>query len=452
MKVKKYMLMFWLILTLVATASCSEENIDTKVRETKDSKAEIKIDVMGKEYYLLNAIKEFNEAHKDVKIGYDTVTRNDEYKNKYITKLVAGEGPDIIRIEPWLLSAVNKVTNSGILYDLNEVINKDKSFKISDYNQKVLDGGIINGKRFFVPVCYTFPTFYSKYENLKENGVITEGSKWTLGYMADKAQSYIQKNANSGKCFMIYNGNFVFSSIVKISGLNLVDYEKKEAKFMSPEFIDLLNIYQKLYPTVKEKTEFNVTSSGSGDSKELTSDCSELDNDTALIMGNQDPLVWFRDGLNKKLNNYLFPQYNDKRNILIETVLSFAINSKSAYKNEAYEFLKLVLSEKFQDNSIQDSFMLTIPVNNNAYLNNVNFYISNLGNTQPVNGEYDAEKRKEQVKEQYQEIQRISVCDTIDAQVYDIIDSEAKNFIDGKYSAEKTAEIIQEKVMLYLNE
>ena len=93
-----------------------------------------------------------------------------------------------------------------------------------------------------------------------------------------------------------------------------------------------------------------------------------------------------------------------------------------------------------------------IPVNNNAYFNNVNFYINNLSNSQVVDGEYDAEKRKAQVKEQYQEIQRISRCDTVDAQVYNIIDGEVKAFIDGKYTAEKTAEIIQDKVILYLNE
>ncbi len=452
MKTKNYIVILLLIITLVQITSCSSDETVKEASKTNAATAEIKIDVMEREYYLLAAIKEFNETHKTIKINYDTVTRNDEYKNKYITELISGEGPDIIRIEPWLLSAVNKVANSGILYDLNEVINKDKSFEMSDYNQKVLDEGIINGKRFFIPICYTFPTFYSRFEVLKENGIITEDSKWTLDYMADAATKFMQKNSNNGKCFMIYNGKFVFSSIVKISGLSLVDHEKKEAKFMSHEFIDLLDIYKKLYPAVKEKTKFTATSSGSGASKEITSDCSELDNNTALIMGNQEPLVWFRDGLNKKLNNYLFPQYTDKKNILIETVLSFAINSNSTYKNEAYEFLKLVLSEKFQDNSIQDSFMLCIPVNNNAYFNNVNFYLRNLGNTQAVNGEYDAEKRKAQVKEQYKEIQRISVCDTLDAQVYEIIDSEAKAFIDEKYSAEKTAEIIQDKVMLYLNE
>lgn len=448
MKFKKYAIVFLLISTILLSTSCSNENTNSKVSDTVNLKSEIKIDVMDKEYHILAAINEFNEKHKTVKISYDTVTRDEEYKNKYITKLVSGEGSDIIRIEPWLLTAVNKVANSGILYNLDEAIKKDKSFIISDYNQKVLEGGIINGKRVFIPICYTFPTFYSKYESLKKNGIITEGNKWTLGYMADEAEKYTHNN--NGKYFMVYTGNFALSNIVKISGINLIDSDKKVAKFTSPEFIDLLNIYKKLNTTGKEKTEFSVTSSGSADSKEVTSDCSELDSGTALIMGNQDPLMWFKDGLNKKLNTYLFPQYTDKRSILIEPALSFAINSKSSHKDKAYEFLKLLISEQYQTNS--NSYLLSIPVNNNAYLNSVNFYINNLGNSEAVAGEYDAEKRKEQVKEQYQEIQKISVCDSVDAQVYDIIDNEAKYFIDGKYSAEKTAEIIQNKVTLYLNE
>ncbi len=452
MKTKNRIGILLLIITLVATTSCSSDETIKEASQTKAATAEIKIDVMKHEKYLLAAIMEFNETHKNVRINYgDLITFNEEYRNKYITSLAVGEGPDIIRIEPNLFVAVNKMVNSGIFYDLNESINKDKGFNFSDYNQKVLESGIINGKRFFIPLGYYFRAFFVKGGALKENGFTTGGSKWTLENFADEAYSFTQKNKDKGKSFMV-TGYLALSDIVKISGLNFIDYVKKEVKLDSSEFIDLINIYKKLNSTVKLTREITATATMSDDVLGITTVCPEFDNGTALIMDNRLLYqMWFRDLINEKSNVYLFPQYDGKKNILLEPMVSFAINSKCTHKDEAYEFLKLLLSEEYQSVGGMKRDFSYLPVNNNAYLNNVDSHISNL-NDQAVEEVYDAEKRKAQVREQYKEIQRISRCDTVDTQVYNIIDSEAKAFIDGKYSAEQTAKIIQDKVMLYLNE
>ncbi len=453
MKAKKYMLMLLLIITLVVTASCSGDKIDKNSIKPKDSVAEIKIDVITYNRFLLSAIGEFNKTHKNIKINYgDVISYSEDYKNKYITRLSVGEGPDIITVIPELrlLTAVHKTAASGIFYDLNELIEKDKSFKLSDYNKKVMDSVVIGGKRFLMPLSYNFSTYTAKDGVLKKNGFTTEGQKYTLQNFADEVYAFMQKNKGTGKYFMtLYN--FTLSDIVKISGLNLIDIEKKNAKFDSKEFVDLLNIYKNLY---SEKTELSsgITINGGEDVFDMSLVCPDFDNGNALIINNINNPIWCRDKNNKTTNTYIFPQYTNKKSILLEPNLSLAINSKCKYKKEAFEFIKMLMSEEYQKSGGINGFNHYLPVNNNAYLNNVNFYISNLGNTQPVNGEYDAEKRKVQVKEQYQEIQKISVCDTVDAQVYDIIDGEAKAFIDGKYSAEKTAAIIQNKVMLYLNE
>ncbi len=444
--------MILLILTLATTVSCSEENADNKVIGAKDLKVEIKMDVLGYDRYILAAIKQFNETHKDISITYgDIISYSEEYKNKYITRLSVGEGPDIIRVdnELGLLTAAHKTADTGIFYNLNELIDKDKNFKLSDYNQKVMNSGIINGKRFLIPLRYNFSTYFAKDGILKKNGFTTEGQKYTLENFADEVYTFMQKNKGTEKYFMTLH-NFTLSDIVKISGISFVDLNKKNAKFNSTEFVDLLNIYKKLHSVEKEISK-DIGYYSSEDTFGSSMICPDFDNGNSLIINNMDSQLWSRDRYNKVANTYIFPQYTNKKSILLEPMLYFAINSKCKYKKEAFEFIKLLLSEEYQKADDLKGFF-SMPVNNKAYLNNVNFYISNLGNAQPINGEYDAEKRKAQVREQYQEIQKISVCDTVDAQVYEIIDNEAKAYIDGKFSAEKTAEIIQNKVMLYLNE
>lgn len=454
MEAKKYILVLLLIATFVATVSCSSsgENTDNTVSETKNKKVELKMDVMTYERYLLPAIKKFNETHKDISINYgDVISYSEEYRNKYITRLSVGEGPDIIRIDPriGLLTAIHKTADSGIFYDLNELIKNDKSFKLSDYNQKVLDSGVISGKRVLVPLCYNFSTFFAKEGVLKANGFTTEGDKYTLENFANEVYTFMQKNKDSGKYFMTLK-NFALSDIVKISGLNFIDFEKRNSNFDSKEFVNLLNIYKKL-DSVKTELPENIMMYGSDDVFGSSIGCPDFDTDKALIINNMYSEIWSRDKYNKLANANLFPQYTSKQSIIMEPYVSFAINSKCEHKKEAFEFIKLLLSEEFQTVNSFNGF-IGLPVNNNAYSNSVNFYISNLINAQAVTGEYDAEKRKAQVKEQYKEIEKISVCSNVDAQIYDIINEEAKNFTDGKYSAKKTAESIQNKVMLYLNE
>lgn len=451
MKTKNYIVILLLIIALVPITSCSSTD-DVDSRKSKNVKAEIKIDVLSYDRYILTAIKQFNETHTDISINYgDVITYSEEYKNKYITSLSVGEGPDIIRIDPkmGLLTAVHKTAKSGIFYDLNEFIEKDKSFKLSDYNQKVMNSGIIDGKRFLIPLRYNFSTYFAKEGVLKKNGFTTEGQNYTLENFTNEVYAFMQKNKGTGKYFMTLH-NFTLSDIVKISGLSFIDLTKKNAKFDSTEFIDLLNIYKKLH-SVETEIPKDIGYYSSEETFGSYIVCPDFNNGNSLIINNMDSLIWSRDKNNKEANTFLFPQYTNKKSILLEPMLFFAINSKCKYKEEAFEFIKLLLTEEYQKADDLKGFF-SIPVNNNAYLNNVNFYISNLGDTQPVNGEYDAEKRKAQVKEQYKDIQKISVYDTVDTQVYEIIDSEAKAFIDGKFSAEKTAKIIQDKVMLYLNE
>lgn len=433
-----------MIILIFALAACAHTS-DNRDGKTEVSKTEIKIDVTNDEKYIISAIWEFNKNSPVNKIKYDTVVCDEEYKTKYAAKLFAGEGSDIIRIGTGAFSAFHKAADSGVLYDLNNMIIKDKNFKLSDYNQKAMAGGVINGKRLFIPIQYDFPILYAKKGTLKENGIIPSSSDWTLKYLAEKASEFSHKNKNNGKTFLLSN-KFTLSYIVKCSGLNFINYEKKEAGFDSAEFIDLLNIYKKMYPAVKNSSySIGCTCLNDGDIMRFDVQCPEFDNGSALLMDSTFVAGWHKCIMNSKDEVFLLPQYTNKKSILIEPVVSLAINSKSIHKNEAYEFIKLLLSEEYQTGK-KERYLINIPVNNNAYLNSANFNIRNL-DAQTADGA-DIEKMRSQLKE----IEKISRCDTTDMQVYEIIDAEAKSFINGKNTAERTAKIIQDKVMLYLNE
>ena len=320
-----------------------------------------------------------------------------------------------------------------------------------------MDSGIIKGKRYFIPVNYNFSAFAAKADDLQKNGIIPQGSQWTLQYLAEKASAFREENKADDK-YLIVSQDFLFSDIVKNSGIDFINYEKKKASLNSKEFIDLLDIYKKLYPAVVKDTQitYKISSSMQGSdmqSAEENTVSPKYEGGSGIILDSKVSPWWFEDVWNKKVNMYLYPQYTNKRSILLEPRSCFAINSKTKHKKEAFDFIKLLLTEEYQSKNVIAPFY--IPVNNNAYLARVNYYMANLGDnagSQSATDEYDMEKRKQQVKTQLKELESISRCDTVDAQIYDIMDSEIKPFIEGKKTAEQTAKIIQDKVMLFLNE
>lgn len=99
-------------------------------------------------------------------------------KNRLTTELMTGGGPDLLN-EAMFVSAnlsIEKLIDMGAFMDLNELIesdNSDDKIDLTEQNQKALESGVLNGKRFCVPLYYV-PNFimttkekYSKYMNEK---------------------------------------------------------------------------------------------------------------------------------------------------------------------------------------------------------------------------------------------------------------------------------------------
>ncbi len=82
-----------------------------------------------------------------------------EMASRLSTEIMAGKGPDIITSgELSLLSlSTEKLIKQGVFANIDDIISnsedKDK-LKLSDYNSNILDAGVYDGKRYFIPVTF----------------------------------------------------------------------------------------------------------------------------------------------------------------------------------------------------------------------------------------------------------------------------------------------------------
>ncbi|GAE90836.1 extracellular solute-binding protein [Acetivibrio straminisolvens JCM 21531] len=114
-------------------------------------------------------------------------------------------------------------------------ISKDKDLNLSEYNENILNSGVINGKRYFIPVAYDVPILWTANSILEKNNIENEMANWTLKDMADFAVQFKEKNPEN---YLFGYGDGFIRNIMYANWREFVDYKRKQASFDSEEFVD----------------------------------------------------------------------------------------------------------------------------------------------------------------------------------------------------------------------
>ena len=246
----KKLLTVILTISILVLTSCSNSIPDDNKnanKENTNSMPSMKIYHMDYDLQLKDAISLFNTSNNQVKIRATEFQNLEEYKNKIATDTLAGEGPDIF-VGYDFFASIRKAISAGVFCDLNPLIEKDESFKLSEYSKNILDCGVIDGKRYIFPIDYPCDGFYTTKELLSENNISIDDSNWTWKEFAETAKLFAKKN--KGKDRYLVGWNFDFKAIMTNCGVSFIDYDNKKANFDSSEFIELLQAYKYMYPAI----------------------------------------------------------------------------------------------------------------------------------------------------------------------------------------------------------
>jgi ABC-type glycerol-3-phosphate transport system substrate-binding protein len=399
-----------------------------------------------------NAIHKFNRTYSNAQIEYKEVAREEYYSQKYKDKLtaeiLAGEGPDIFSGSTYMLPSIYKAAQNGTFYDLNKLIKKDKQFKVEDYYGPVMDSGLIDGKRYLVPVNFGVNVFYTYGSVLKNNNLQIDEKNFSWDVLSKMSAQFTSQNKEK------YFFNLMdFTTLVESSGLDLVDYKSKKANFDSKEFIKLLKTYKEITPAVCPAdvlTKYKGFWWGLAKDNKLVLLNSYLSNPSNFWT----EYNFAKNALNSDVKIYSYPTISGNEKTAA-TVKNFAaISSKCKHKNEAFDFIKILLSEEIQNNTD----LPYIPVNKEAYKKMIDFY-SNKDNQKEIGSVLGDNKRYQSVpfsKEFADTLDglpdKVETSYFWDGSVYTIIDNEMKDYMSDKKTAEQTAKSINDKVLLFLNE
>lgn len=389
-----------------------------------------------------------------------------DYINKVNTSLMGGTGADILAMD---ILPIHKYAASGQLENLNAYMDGDPDFNRADFRENILDAVKYNGGTWFMPLDYSF-NFYAYDSTLlsaDKAASFGTGSAFATEQLIDLAKDGFDAQS-SPKLFNMPSyvqsiSAGMFGQLLKEKYASFVDVQNKKANFADGSFAALLK-------AVKEYAERGYIPEGMTGQK---------DAEAMIGKGAQPPAD--RYSFKEKNCFMLTQQYNKNSGrrmmIMSSGALSgideddevagiqanadgsvpftfqqaYGINANSKNKQTAWAFIKFLLGEE-----MQLSTKLTptaLPMRNAVRAKKAELILSGafMGRGEELD---DAQK---EVLRQYSEaVEQLS--DQINTYVFedtvvnDMIAAEAQYFFDGSKSAEDVANVLQNKVNLYLSE
>lgn len=164
---KKWILSaFSILLASAALTGCKKT-----VVQRNDS---LHIYASGSDVIMDYAVKEFQKRYPEINVEYagrKIIEDAEEfygYNQQLSAQLMSGSGADVFFIQDYW--DIDKLIQAGAFADLSEIYDNSVVFQDTDFREDIMNAGVFDGKRYFLPMEYRLPMMISTREVLDEAG------------------------------------------------------------------------------------------------------------------------------------------------------------------------------------------------------------------------------------------------------------------------------------------
>lgn len=301
--------------------------------------------------------KHYDESYQIEIVEYDSL---EEMYTIMATEFMSGDGPDIISLDQPL--PFEKLIENHAFADVDELINTyGSNIDFNDYNTKVMESGIVNRKRYFVPFFYCPNIFISTQEKLKE---------YDLNF-SDFSYKELSKQLSQEKvsCSLFGNESDNYSLLYSFID-SYVNFDNKTTNFDTNSFLENIDYIKKLINN--DNTNENVYY-----------DLYNSENNGCIL---STPRLLFGGTIGGVKTAYyniflqnktpaILPNFSYENKITAYVECGIAINQNSDKKDKALRFIEYCLSEDVQeywcgsrsDKGFSGTNEISLPVNNKAF-------------------------------------------------------------------------------------
>lgn len=404
---------------------------------------------------LEKAARLFEKKHPDIRVEIkdyapDQMRHRDEaryesYVKTMNTEILSGKGPDIISIQglPY-----NKYIDKKVFVDLKELMKKDKSFKRQDYYSNILKACETEGKLYGMPVTFIAPVMIADGAMLEKAGVSINDTRWTWSDFHAAAQKMSVDTNQDGNletyALPAFDNTEMLDYMLASDYRSFVDEDKKQAHFNSDRFIKFLNIYKDLTSTYMN---------------------SRVARETLVFSGNRSSIAFMpsyyfggdlciaKAEMGAQAKALSMPKGYPSGDKSFDAAM-LGINRNSKLQKEAWEFLKY-LTGKEQQKSLQlYGFRINPAVQDQMFkeMSERDPGFFTIGSDQGTKTIQQEPMTPAQIAKMQKWMASLNHYNNMDPQIKKLIHTEAAAYLKGEKSATQTAQVLQNKVTLYLNE
>lgn len=301
--------------------------------------------------------KHYDESYQIEIVEYDSL---EEMYIIMATEIMSGDGPDIISLDQPL--PFEKLIENHAFADVDELINTyGSNIDFNDYNTKVMESGIVNRKRYFVPFFYCPNIFISTQEKLKE---------YDLNF-SDFSYKELSKQLSQEKvsCSLFGNESDNYSLLYSFID-SYVNFDNKTTNFDTNSFLENIDYIKKLInnDNTNENVYYNLYNSENNGCILST---------PKLLFGGTIGGVKtaYYNIFLQNITPAILPNFSYENKITAYVECGIAINQNSDKKDKALRFIEYCLSEDVQeywcgsrsDKGFSGTNEISLPVNNKAF-------------------------------------------------------------------------------------
>lgn len=300
------------------------------------------------EHPIIRLIDKYNDSNKSDKINVVKIQDGDTLNSKLSAELMAGKGPDIVLYDSSYngISNMEKMMALDVFADYNELIkndSSDSSIDLKNYNEIVMDSGINNGKRYFMPISY-IPNFLITTTKLSDEYSIDSSKSITYEKSPKVLSKYLNKAKKSENMSGFFNVNEELYALIDSN----IDFFNKTNTLQSDEFLNNLNSLSELILPADKNNSLGT------DPLELVLKGNTMFASLYQITGSEPNgmgyiYYYFKSNSQTPLIMNNLSDSEDTSSAFIDK--GFLINNNSDKKESAFKFVKYMLSEDVQCNS-----------------------------------------------------------------------------------------------------
>lgn len=420
-----------LALMVCVLCSCGKGNSDEAPILNENGKEEIVLCAPMLSGYMKKVIVDYNKQSDKYEVVVLECPENEsvfDFRRRIQLELTTGKGPDILHYTSFPDFDMFPYAEDGYLMDVTDFLNEQTD--VIDIAKGYTE---VEGRIYAVPVnmCINTVCTLDRYS--------IEQKDSTLEYWMTLTEDTNTEFGNSGKYLLRTLG-------IGVDGIQLfVDEENGKSSFEQKEFIELLEFAQKYgYKDMGETTSERIAS---GKQIFLRTALADFES------------FWHLESVMKEAPSYIgYPTNEGGRHFL--TSYSYAINNASKHKDGALDFLSFLLSDEQQRLSFNDRE--GFPVRKSILTK-----IWDEALQKPYTGEpenvtvigyesngvyYEPRKMREEEESIFWEMLDNPLYEYDYNPIREIVNEETQPFFEGKKTAGEVAQVIDNRVQIFLYE